>query len=436
MKHRNIAQSVFFVFIAALFAGGSLNLAPSNAQQQKPTPTPAKSRPKPPKLTSHVVLISISGLRADHANDPANFRLKIPAIQALRAKGSYAVGIESVYPSQNVPAHVSIATGVLPADHGITSDFSFNEQSGLPAAAPHLSASEIKAETLWDIAKREGLTAATVGFPMTTDAALNFNLPEMPVNADAIADLIKKERPNLLLLHFDSLDAAQRRFGLLSKQAMAALEQIDGSIGKIMAAIAESKLESETAVLIVSDRGASQIEQEFRPNVLLAKKKLLESDEQGNVKSWRAITQSFGGSAAVFLKNPQDEKTAREVEKMFAEIEKEHDNPLWRITLRRDAARLGADPRPLLYLDAAPRIAISPSTKGSTVGKTEERAAAGYLPSRAEMRAALILTGKGIIPNQRIEYGRLIDIAPTVARLLGLEMKSARGRVLTEVIRQ
>jgi len=29
----------------------------------------------------------------------------------------------------------------------------------------------------------------------------------------------------------------------------------------------------------------------------------------------------------------------------------------------------------------------------------------------------------------------LIDIAPTVARLLGLEMKTARGRVITEVIK-
>ena len=52
------------------------------------------------------------------------------------------------------------------------------------------------------------------------------------------------------------------------------------------------------------------------------------------------------------------------------------------------------------------------------------------------MRATLIIAGKGIKANQRIEYARLIDIAPTVARLLGLEMKSARGRVLSEVVTQ
>lgn len=436
MKYLNFVQPFVLGLLAIVLAGSLLNASSLSAQQPKPTPTPAKPKPKPPKLTSHVVLISISGLRADHTNNPESYRLKIPAIQELRAKGSYAVGVESVYPSQNNPAQISIATGVLPADHGITSDYPFNEQTGSQSAVPHQSAKEIKAETIWEAANREGLVTAAIGYPLTNGSAINFNLAEIPTDATAIANLIRKEHPNLLLINFDSLNAAQRRFGLLSKEALAALEQIDGSVKKIVEAINQANLVNDTTFLIVSDHGASQIEREFRPNALLAKKGFLTIDEQGNVKSWRAIAQSFGGSAAIFLKNPQDEATARQVEKVFTEFEKESDNPLWRITLRRDATRLGADPRPVLYLDAAPRFLISPRVNGSTIGKTEERAASGYLPSRAEMRAALIIAGKGIKANQRIEYARLIDIAPTIARLLGLEMKSARGRVLSEVFAQ
>lgn len=436
MKHLKIIQPFILCVIAFVLAGNLLNASSLSAQQSKPTPTPAKSKPKPAKLTSHVVLISISGLRADHANYPETFRLKIPTIQALRSKGSHAVGVESVYPSQSKPAHVSIATGVMPADHGITSDYPFNEQTGIHAAAPHLSVKEIKAETIWDAAKREGLVTVAIGYPMTNGAMMNVNLPETPVESEIIADLIRQERPNLLLINFNTLDAAQRRFGLLSKEALAALEGIDDSVKKIVAAIEEAKLTKDTTFLIVSDRGASQIEREFRPNYLLAKKGFLTTDGQGTVKSWRAVAQSFGGSAAIFLKNPQDEATAREVEKLFTELDKESDNPLWRITVRRDAIRLGADPRPALYLDAAPRFTISSRASGSTIGKSDERATSGYLPSRAEMRAALIIAGKGIRANQRIEYARLIDITPTIARLLGLEMKSARGRVLSEVLVQ
>ena len=407
------------------------------AQQQKPTPTPGK--PKPPKLTSHVVLISISGLRADHANDPQNFGLKLPNLKSLRAKGSYAVGVESVYPSQTIPAHVSMVTGVLPADHGVTADFLFDEQTATLSATPIQSAKAIKADTIWEAAKRENLTTAAIGFPMTADANINFNQPETSDEAkvQAAVAIIEKNSPNLLAVNFTSLDLAERRFGLLSNEAKSAAELIDGLIGKIVAAIERAGLSEKTTFLIVSDHGAIKVEQEFRPNVLLAKKGFLTVGEQGSIASWQAVAVSFGGSAAIFLKNPQDETTAKAVEELFKAYEKESsDSPLWRITVRREAARLGADARAVLYLDAAPSFRISARANGSMISKTSDRSAYGYLPSRAEMRGAMFVAGKAIKPGQRIEYARLIDVAPTIARLLGLEMKTARGRVLSEVIAQ
>lgn len=488
MRYKTIYPFALCLSAALLIlAGSQTNVSKATTQQQpKPTPTPGKSKLKLPKLTSHVVLISISGLRADYANTPETFQLRIPTIQTLRANGSYAVGVESVYPSQSLPAHASIATGVLPADHGITSDYAFDEQTASQASTPHLLAREIKGDTIWEAAKREGLTIAAIGYPLTAGAEINFNLTEVPAEkgssmdspearkysnppellneilsalkprseasfttskifadqtqdvfkAEAAAYLIEKQKPNLLLINFTAYDQVQNRFGLLSKESLSALELIDGLIKKIAMAIEESKLSDDTTFVIVSDHGASQIEREFRPNVLLAKKGFLTTDGQGTVKSWRAVAQSFGGSAAIFLKNPQDETAAAEIQNLFAALDKDSDNPLWQISPRRVAARMGADPHAVLYLEAAPRFAISARANGSSIAKTDERAAHGYLPSRAEMRAALIIQGKGIKANQRIEYARIIDVAPTIARLLGLEMKSARGRVLSEVITQ
>ncbi len=423
----------------------SLFVASPQAQQPKPTPSPTPEKPKLPKLTSHVMLMTISGLRADHANDPDSFRLKIPNLQSLRANGSHAVGVESVYPSQRIPAHISLVTGVLPADHGITSDVPFDEQTGVSATSTVRSAKTIKADTVWEAANRAELTSAAIGFPMTTDATIKFNLPEAEQNSDtakaeAAIELIAKHHRNplvnLLAVNFTSYDAAQRRYGLLSKEAIIALETIDGLIGKIVQAIENAKLKEQTTFLIVSDHGASKVEREFRPNVLLAKKGFLTTDGQGTVKTWRAVAQSFGGSAAIFLKNPQDQIAAQEVEQLFRTLEEDSDNPLWRISVRREAARLGADPRAVLFLDAAPLFQLSDRASGSTIGKAADRAAYGYLPSRAEMRGALFLSGKAIKVGQKIEYARLIDVAPTIARLLGLEMKTARGRVLSEVIGQ
>ncbi len=438
MRNR-IVLTIAWMFVA-MFLLGRLPLNPLQARQQKSPPTPGK--PKLPKLTSRVILISISGLRNDYANSPDTFRLKIPNIQSLRSKGSYAVGLESVYPSQTIPAHVSMVTGTLPADHGITSDYSFDEQTGTQSSTAYQSAKAIKSDTIWEAAKRENLVTAAIGFPMTADANITFNFPELPNNLDIAKtekaiSLIEKNNLNLLLVNFTSFANAQRRFGLLSEESKSALELIDSLVGKIMVATEQAKLTNESTFLVLSDHGASKVEREFRPNVLLAKKGFQTIDNQGNAKSWKAVAQSFGGSAAIFLKNPQDETLAREVETLFTELqEKSDDNPLWRITIRREAARLGADHRPALYLDAAPSFQISARASGSTISKTEDRSANGYLPSRAEMRAALILSGKGIKAGKRIEYARMIDIAPTIARLLGLEMKTARGRVLSEVFAQ
>jgi predicted AlkP superfamily pyrophosphatase or phosphodiesterase len=167
---------------------------------------------------------------------------------------------------------------------------------------------------------------------------------------------------------------------------------------------------------------------------VLLKKGWLSADSQGRIVSWRAVAQSFGGSAAIFVRNPQDENFVREVEELFSQQYEKPDSPIWRVISRRDAARLGADPHAALYLDAAPSYAMSSRTTGSTISKAAERATHGYSPSRSEMRAALIFAGKGIKPGVKIEYARLIDIAPTIAGLFGLEMKTVRGRVMTEVI--
>jgi predicted AlkP superfamily pyrophosphatase or phosphodiesterase len=463
----SLALAVLLICVVAL---------PSSRAQQ-PGSKPG-AEPKLPGVSSHVILISISGLRSDFSADAEASRLRAPTIQSLRAKGSFAIGVESVFPSRTNPAHATIATGTLPADHGIYSDYPFDERSATEAEEQYASAKEIKADAIWELAGRAKLITAAVGFPMTAGATINFNLPDNFEDPDAKLDdnppglrdeilsalkpesvakpvgrkdkvfiqpqdlfraaaavyLIEKHRPNLLLINFSSFDLAQRRFGLLSEESVKSLEQIDELVKKIVDATIRSQTGDDATFIIVSDHGAARAEREFSPNVVLAKKGWLSVGAQGRIVSWRAVAQAFGGSAAIFVRNPQDENFVREVEELFSQQYEKPDSPIWRVISRRDAARLGADPRAALYLDAAPSYAMSSRTTGSTISKAAERASHGYSPSRSEMRAALIFAGKGIKPGVKIEYARLIDIAPTIAGLFGLEMKTARGRVMAEVI--
>lgn len=465
-----------------------LSSAVSSAQQAlQSNPAKQEAKTKPPRIAAHVVVISISGLRADYITNPEAYRLRIPNLLTLRNGGAHAVGIESVYPSLSNPAHATMVTGVLPTDHGITADFPFDEATGAAATKPHWLAQEIKTETIWELARRDGLSTAAIGWPLSAGAAINFNLPvafdaqgsqtdqatlrqyinppdlldqlsavrspftptakkiapevaaaqaQDEFRVEAAALLIEKHRPNLLLVQLNSLKVVQQQHGLQSAQVVATLERLDAALAKITGAIEGAKLTSDTTFFLLADSGATGVEREFRPNVLLARKGFLTADAQGRITSWRAVAQTFGGSAAVFIKNPQDEATARAVEKLFSDLAGEDDSPLWRVTPQRGAAKLGADPRAVLYLDAAPLYTLSARIDESRYGRAATRTAQGHLPSRAEMRMTLIISGKGIKTGTKIEYVRLLDIAPTVARLIGLEMKRARGRVITEAITQ
>jgi predicted AlkP superfamily pyrophosphatase or phosphodiesterase len=395
---------------------------------------------KPP-ISSHVVLMVIDGLRSDFVTGDESQRLNIPAIQALKSRGSYAVGFESVFPTQTIPAHVSMITGSPPADHGVTSDYSFDLESASTSNDPRASAGEIKIETIFDPARRANLVTAAVGFPLTAGAAIMFNQPGAAadsVKAEAAAEIIERHCPNLLMVNFTSFDEAQRRHGMLSAESLKSLEMIDGHVKKIIDAAEKFRMAEETTFILVSDSGVSKVEKEFNPNVLLAKKGWLTSDGHGRITSWKAAAQSFGGSAAIFVKDPKDEKFIQEIETFFNQQAEKADSPIWRVITRREATKLGADPRAALYLDAAPLYALTAKATGSPItnlSKGADRAARGYAPSRVEMRALFIIAGKGIKSGGQTPYARLIDMAPTMARLLGLEMKTARGRVISEVLK-
>jgi predicted AlkP superfamily pyrophosphatase or phosphodiesterase len=216
------------------------------------------------------------------------------------------------------------------------------------------------------------------------------------------------------------------------------LEVIDGHVKKIIDAAEKFRMAEETTFILVSDSGASKVEKEFNPNALLAKKGWLSSDGHGRITSWKAAAQSFGGSAAIFVKDPKDEKFIQEIETFFNQQAEKADSPIWRVITRREATKLGADPLAALYLDAAPLYAMTAKVTGSPItnlSKGADRAARGYAPSRVEMRALFIIAGKGVKSGGQTPYARLIDIGPTMARLLGLEMKTARGRVISEVLK-
>lgn len=399
--------------------------------QSDPTKREKKLKEKLLPLTSHVILISIDGLRIEDINNP---KLKLPTLKALRDRGSFALNLESIYPSQSIPAHATIVTGMLPADHGITADAPFDEKKGQTSAEKYHLASELKADTIWQAVRRAGLKMAAINFPLTAAAELDF------AGQTSAVELIEKNHPQLLLLKFDEIANSLQRFGLGSIEAATAMEKVDAALKIILDAVERAGLKNETTFLLVSSHGYAPVEQEFRPNVILARKGFLTADTTGNITSWIAATRASGGAAAIYLRDQYNEELAKVLTDIFADLHKKEGSPIWRVINKKDAAKLGADPRAALFLEAAPGFVISERVSGKKItdklDSALERAGSGYLPSRSEMRGMLIVAGKGIKPNSKIEYAQLVDIAPTIARLLGFELKASRGHIISGILAQ
>ena len=91
-----------------------------------------------------------------------------------------------------------------------------------------------------------------------------------------------------------------------------------------------------------------------------------------------------------------------------------------------------------LVLAAEPGYSFDAAIAGEVVtdipaGAT--RGAHGYLNTDPDMQEILVAWGAGIRPGARLGLVPNVDIAPTIARLLGLPWPSDRGQALTEILR-
>ena len=73
------------------------------------------ARPPEGRVTDHVMIISIDGLRPD-----AIEQFRAPTLQRLMREGSYSRDARTILPSTTLPSHTSMLTGVDVDVHGVT----------------------------------------------------------------------------------------------------------------------------------------------------------------------------------------------------------------------------------------------------------------------------------------------------------------------------
>lgn len=427
--------------------------------------------PQNARPIEHVFLVTVDGLRPVSYLDPAAEGVHVPLLERMRAQGSYSPAVDSVFPTQTYPAHTSIATGTWPAQHGIVTNLAW-DPLGRNQGGWRWYAEDIQVPTLWQVAVAHGLRVALISWPVTVGAAAAVVVPEFwragtaddvkllralwypralfaqivrefpdflsgyhpPANDDqALTDIavhvIETERPHLLLLHIFQVDHWEHQRGVHSIEARQAIENADRQLERLVEAAQHAGIWERTVLVVASDHGMADVRWGVRPGVLLARAGLVSLGPRGTLQDWKAIVVPSGGSAYLYLNPHAPAGTAARLRRLFQPLLRQ---PTAGIAALDDAAAIQAqhgDPKAFFALEARPGYMFLPGYTGSYRDRPPVAATHGYDPQRPDMKASLLIYGPAV-GHAELTGARLVDIAPTVAAWLGLELPRAAGHPL------
>ena len=382
------------------------------------------------------------------AKPDADRLLSLPALSALAGQGVFCENVETVYPTITYPIHASLITGCYPETHGIAHNQPFQPDTEPEMRAWYWAIGDIKVKTLHQAAKEKGMDVASILWPVTgKNPYTRRNFPEvLPLPGEnAVVKMLRyaspawvlhmealygktrksikqpdlddyaallcerlyasRRPPDVLTVHFVDCDSMRHWYGTDSPEAHAAMERLDRRVGRIVGAVEKAGLLDDTLFCVVSDHG----QQDAPKGVLL----------DAELKAaCGARAQSLGMGAFVF---GDDLEAARRT--------LETNREKWgigRIYSEDDLRAIHAPKDVRLAVDALPGHCF--------IDKPEEtHGEHGFSLDAPQARTLLWLKGPGVKQGLRLDSAKLVDIAPTLAKALKLELPQAEGKALREV---
>jgi predicted AlkP superfamily pyrophosphatase or phosphodiesterase len=363
-----------------------------------------------------VVLVSFDGVRHDYPD-----RGGLPGFERMMREGARAEVLVPVFPSTTFPNHVSLATGTHADRHGIVGNRFLDPELGVFDYGN--DARFLDAEPLWAAAERQGVrTAVFFWVGSETDwRGVGASYRKAPFDGRissrekvdqilAWLDLPEAERPDLVLSWWHGADRMGHRYGPDAAATMRRLRAQDRELLRLIEALDARDAFARTTLLVVSDHGMIAVTEALDAGAVL---------EEAGI---RARVFQGGAYAHVHLDDPGEREAAVAA---LAAVPGMRAMPAGAIPERlryRHPTRIGhvvafTDP-PRMLSRASGGLATWTrvrAARGSAVGTH------GYDPAaHPEMQGTLLAMGRGVAPATRLGGVHVVDVAPTVARLLGI----------------
>ncbi|MFO1445608.1 alkaline phosphatase family protein [Bacillus sp. Bva_UNVM-123] len=431
-------------------------------------------------LTKQMIVISFDCLSA------LDYSLikSLPNFQRVFEKGSYVQHVETIYPSLTYPCHTTIVTGNYPVRHGIVNNTLL--QPGRESPDWNWYRSAIKGTTLYDEANKANLTTAALLWPVTGKAkSIQYNLPEIFPNRpwksqimvsllngtpsyqwelnkqfghirnglkqpelddfvlESTVHTILTKAPNLLLVHFTDLDTMRHHHGVFSEEATEAIRRHDRRLGRILHALDASGKIQETTIIILGDHSAIDEDKAIHLNVVFREHDLISVDSNDRIIDWKAYCKSCDGSAYIYVKN-DDDVIKEKVKEILTTLASDSQNGIEKILSGKEAGQTGADSTCAFMIEASRGFYFLEDHVGEYIKHVSAAdvrannkytlACHGYSPTKSDYTTFFLASGNGIRENEVIPFMHLVDIGPTLARLLGLDLGQTDGKAIEQLL--
>jgi predicted AlkP superfamily pyrophosphatase or phosphodiesterase len=412
-----------------------------------------------------VVVISLDGFPAYALKDP---RLPIPTLRWLAQEGAVAESMQPVNPTVTWPNHTAIVTGVDVSQHRVVYNGLLErpEKDGPPKIEPWRDKDVmVHSPTIYDAAHEAGLTTAQVDWVAIYNAkTIDWKFPELPevkgeieqkliadgtvtaeqlktfenssqawqdeIWTDAAVRVLEDHRPNLLLFHLLTLDDINHEYGPMSNASLTAMAWLDSQVKRVVDVLQRPGFAGRATVIIVSDHGFRAYKHRIHANVLLQEKGIVAAGGDGKLHG-DAFVVAEGGIGMVYVTNPaRKAELLPRLKSIYAEAE-----GIERVYGVEEFGSLGlptpaeSDQAPDLVLAGKPDYAFS-GDEATTYITDANGGTHGFLNSDPQMQAIFMAWGVGVPKGAQLGAITNREVAPTIAKILGIELKTAKAAAL------
>lgn len=419
----------------------------------------------------HVVIISLDGVYEDDFVKICNKE----AFKYLISNGSYSKQVTTIYPTLTYPIHTSIITGVYANKHGVIHNNDL--QPGVEANKQRWFwySDEVKKISLFDLAWEKNMRTCGLFWPVTGNAKITYNIPEIlalegenqslkilkagtsnyllrqeikyskirkginqpeldKFTTKVAVDTIINKKPNLLAMHLVAVDYLRHSYGVWSKEADSALDVYNNSILEVINATKKAGTYNDTIFVITTDHGLIDVNTNIYINNILENKGFIKRKD-GNIE-YTAYSQSTGLGAFIYVKD-NNEVIIEKVRKLFVNLSKCKKYGIEKVFNKEELRRLNADESYAFAIEAKTGFAFKDDFSDYEIKNQKDLgkkyATHGYSPLKEGYKNVFIVSGKGIKNNYDIGEMNIVDIAPTVSRILGMEFDEVDGKILERI---